>query len=311
MTSDECGGMENKMKFNLEYYRAFFAVGTFSSFTKAAENLYLTQPAVSSSVKKLEMELGCQLFSRTPSGLKLTKEGEILYTYVKKAFKELQMGEHQLMKLADFKVGELKIGSTETALRFLLAPQIEKFKNCYPHIHITFMGSTTRETCKMLQNGNIEVAFLIEPIPAEFRFNLINVGYIQDVFVVNSNYPIDFDRVYSLSDIVTHPLISIAPENCVRAYYDDWFLENGAIFMPEFVVQGTGLVLPMVYNNLGIGIIPLNYVDDKIKTGELAQLKVNSELPPRAIYLATNQSMSLSITGQQFIRFVTESEYKI
>lgn len=296
------------MKFNLEYYRSFFMVADFLSFTKAAEQLYLTQPAVSQSIKKLESELGCSLFDRTAQGLRLTKEGHILYSHVKKAFEELQTGEHQIMKLANFKTGELPIGATETSLRFLLAPKIPDFKKMYPNVHITFIGSTTRDTCAKLQSGDIEVAFLMSPIPPEFKFDLIRIGDVQDILTASRFFPIDFSKTYELSEIVNYPLIYVTSENSVRAYIDNWFLANNVVFTPEFTVRGTSLVLPLVMNRLGIGIIPFNFVSEELKSGTLIQIKTHTLPPPRTLYLATNPSAPTSAICREFIHFILEKK---
>ncbi|MDE6202978.1 MAG: LysR family transcriptional regulator, partial [Lachnospiraceae bacterium] len=185
------------MKLNLEYYRTFFAAANFLSFTQAANHLFLTQSAVSQSVKKLEQELGCLLFDRSPQGLKLTTEGEILYRHVREAFEELQNGEWELKKLASFQDGELKIGATETSLHILLGPVMKQFKKKFPQIHVTFTGSTTSDTCRHLTDGAIEIAFLISPLPPNVHFQLTEIMEIQDVFIASSHFPIDFDKTYT------------------------------------------------------------------------------------------------------------------
>jgi len=292
------------MKFNLEYYRSFFMTANFLSFTKAAEHLYLTQSAVSQSVKKLEAELNCQLFLRTPQGLQLTKEGHLLYIHVKKAFEELQTGEYQVMRLANFHTGELQIGATETSLRFLLAPLIEKFKTVFPDIHITFIGSTTRDTCLRLLNGDIEVAFLISPIPPEFQFELTRIYEFQDILVASRDFPMDFQKTYTLGELSEFPLISVTPDNSVRSFIDDWFLEQDTLFVPAYIVKSTGLVLPLVKNHLGIGIIPSPFAEEDIKKGSLVKIKTASAPLPRNVYLAVNPSNPVSAINREFIRFI-------
>lgn len=295
------------MKFNLEYYRSFFMTANFLSFTKAAEHLFLTQSAVSQSVKKLESELNCQLFLRTSQGLQLTKEGKLLYEHVKRAFEELQTGEYLIMKLGNFNIGNLQIGATETSLRFLLAPLIQKFKDAFPDIHITFIGSTTRDTCRQLRNGDIEIAFLISPIPSEFHFELIKIYEFQDVFVASKDFPMDFDKVYTPEEISMFPLISVTPENSVRSFIDSWFMEYNVLFVPEYTVKSTGLILPLVKNHLGIGILPSPFAADGIKNGSLIPIKTTCIPQPRDTYLATNPSNPVSVISKEFIRFILEN----
>ena len=292
------------MKFNLEYYRTFFITANFLNFTKAAKQLYLTQSAVSQTIKKLESELGCALFLRRPSGLKLTKEGDILYDHVKKAFEELQTGEYQILKLSDFKAGSLQIGATETTLRFFLAPLIHKFKNEFPNIHINFIGSTTHDTCKKLSSGDIELAFLISPIPSEYHFELIKIRTLQDIFFASKDFDIDLSKEYTPSEIIEYPLVSISSDNSVRGYIDNWFMKHNIIFTPEYTVKSTGLILPLVQNNLGIGILPFDYISEDLRQGKMVQIKMTDLPPKRYVYIAINPRTAASAIGQEFYKFI-------
>lgn len=294
------------MKFNLEYYRSFFTVANCRSFTRAAEQLFLTQSAVSQSVRKLEAELGCPLFLRAPGSLTLTKEGTLLYFHVKKAFAELQTGEDEIRRLAKFQAGELTIGATETSLNFLLAPQLLHFRNQHPDIPCTFIGSTTLDVCQKLQSGEVEIAFLLDPIPPGFYFQLTPLRKIQDLLICSSTFPIDTDQTHDLREIAGFPLISVTPDNSVRAYIDNWFLENQLLFTPEFTVRSTGLILPLVRNHLGIGILPSDFAADDMKKGSLVQVKTSSLPNPRTLYLAVNPVKPVSIIGQEFLRFISE-----
>lgn len=297
----------DSMKFNLEYYRTFFVTANFLNFTKAAKQLYLTQSAVSQTIKKLESELGCALFIRRPSGLRLTREGDILYYHVKKAFEELQAGEYQIHKLGDFKAGMLQIGATETTLRFFLAPLIQKFKKEFPDIYISFTGSTTRDTCKKLSNGDIEFAFLISPIPPEYHFELIKLRTLQDVFFASRDFKIDFSKEYTPSEIIEYPLVSISSDNSVRAYIEKWFMKYNIIFTPEYTVKSTGLVLPLIQNDLGIGILPLDYISDDIRLGKIIQIRMTDLPSSRYVYIATNPLTATSAIGREFYEFTLKN----
>ncbi|MCD8217764.1 MAG: LysR family transcriptional regulator [Clostridiales bacterium] len=286
---------------NLEYYRTFFMTANFLSFTKAADQLCLTQPAVSQSVKKLEVELGCNLFTRSSHGLELTKEGTVLYEHVKKAFAELQTGERQLNNMTDLKMGELKIGATETSLHLFLASKLPEIRQRFPKISISFAGSTIRDTCQKLQSGEIEAAFLISPIPPEFQFQLTNIGSVQDVPVAGPSFPMDFGRTYTQADLANYPLIAVEEGNSVRDYIEQWFLEYNVLFTPEFTVRSTGLVLPLVEQNLGIGILPENFVSKKIADGELKQIMTQTAIKPRTLYLAINPLQPVSAICNQFL----------
>ena len=115
------------MNINMEYYKIFYYVAKEGSFTKAGEELCVSQPAVSQSIKLLEENLGTKLFIRVPKGVKLTPEGEALYSYVKRGYEYIKLGEEQFHKMLDLEHGEIRIGASDMTLQFYLLPYLERF----------------------------------------------------------------------------------------------------------------------------------------------------------------------------------------
>ncbi len=293
---------------NLEYYRTFFAVATFRHITRAAEYLCVSQSAVSQSVIKLEQELGCRLFVRSRRGLTLTAEGEALYSHIQHALQEIYTGENIVSRLTSLKSGELQIGATETSLRFFVLDKIRAFKKSYPDIRISIRGTTTTDVCRNLQDAELEVAFLISPVPAGFNFHLQQISKIQDIPVVSSEFPIDFSQVYSPMDLQNYPIIATSQGNTVRQYIDSWFTDSGV--MPEYVftVGAMGLMPPLLLSGLGIGFVAENYVREDIREGRLVQLKTTSLPEKRSLYIATNPQTALSSAAREFIRLFNSEE---
>lgn len=287
---------------NLEYYRTFFAVANFRHITRAAEYLCVSQSAVSQSVRKLEQELGCRLFERSGRGLALTAEGEALYSHVQHAMQEIYTGENIVSRLTHLKSGELQIGATETSLRFFVLDKIRSFRQKYPDIRMSVRGTTTTDLCRSLQDAELEIAFLISPIPDGFDFHLQLISEIEDIPVVSSDFPIDFTRVYTPRELQQYPMIATAQGNTVRQYFDNWFIDSGVVPEYDFTVRAMGLMPPLLLNGLGIGIIAKNYVEDDIKEGRLVQLKTTSLPEKRSLYIATNPRTALPSAAREFIR---------
>ena len=287
---------------NLEYYRVFFAVANFRHFTRAAEYLCVSQSAVSQSIRKLETELGCRLFERTGKGLVLTPEGEALFSHIRRAMQEIHTGENSISKLAALKTGELIVGASETSIRHYIPETIRRFKKDHPAIRITFRGLTTYDLCQRLQSGELEIAFLISPIPQGYDFNLIHLLDFQDVPVVASGLDIDRGRVYSTAELSAFPLIFVTSDNTVRSVIDEWFRQDNVIPTPEFVVRAMGLVLPLVREGLGVGIVPESYILAEEQAGALVRLKTESLPAKRSLYIATGPATPLSEAGREFIR---------
>ena len=105
--------MDKHGKINLEYYKVFYYVCSCGGITAAAEVLCISQPAVSQAVHQLETALGCRLFLRTSKGVKLTREGEVLHSYVKRGIESIYDGEDTLKRIQDLETGEIRIGASD------------------------------------------------------------------------------------------------------------------------------------------------------------------------------------------------------
>ena len=116
---------------NLELYKTFYYVAKAGSITAAAQQLSLTQPAVSQSMKQLEAQLNVSLFQRTAKGIRLTKEGEILFPYAESCCESIRQGEQKLKELMNLDLGEIRIGASDMTLKYYLLPFLEQFHRRY------------------------------------------------------------------------------------------------------------------------------------------------------------------------------------
>ncbi len=286
---------------NLEYYRSFFWVATLHSFTQAADLLYVSQSAVSQSVRKLENELGCELFERSGRSFRLTPEGENLFRYVRRAVEELESGETLVSRRSSLASGELQIGATETSIRYFLGPKLREFHDANPSVSISFRGATTAELCRLLQEGSLEIAFLFTPVPSQFDFHLKKLTEIRDIPVVSSSFPIDRNKVYTPLQLTDYPLISVTQDNSVRSIFDDWFHKDGAMFLPDYTVKSMNLVLSLVENGLGIGMVPEPYALPGIENGSLVRLTTTSLPAKRILYAASLPAVPISVAAKAFL----------
>ncbi|MBE5890464.1 MAG: LysR family transcriptional regulator [Lachnospiraceae bacterium] len=277
---------------NLEYYRAFYYVASLESFSAAAEQLHLTQSAISQSVKKLEDALSCKLFVRNAKKTLLTGEGKQLYQHVKNAFSEFQSGENAVSDMMLHRRKEIKIGATETTIRFFLPEYLHNWEAEHPDSRLTLVGSTTSDLCEMLKSHAIEQAFLISPLPEEFRdaFQLKKIGELSDVPVVSKAFfkTMGYGKShrFTIQELQQFPLIFVSEENSVRKLFDQWFLTEHCIFHPQYTVPHMGLVHSLIHQGLGIGFLPLPYAEEAIKNEGMIQLKTTTRPETRTVYLA-------------------------
>lgn len=294
------------MDFNLEYYRTFYYVAKFSSITKAAAALYLTQPAVSRSIQKLEKRLGCKMFQRTPRGMALTREGDALYSHVSAAFKELETGEQKVHKYAGYEIGELYVGVTETALYHFLMPKLIEFQKRFPNIHIHVTGFSTDDLWENLKTAALDVAILVSPLPEDMDCKLIHLRDFQDVFTAGPNFSELKERVLSPADIVRYPIVCLGKGTAARTHLDQWFEERGLALTPDYSVRTSTLVLPFVENNLAVGIIPYEFLKRGIKAGRLFHVRLSEDITPRQLYLAICEEYPMSAVCHEFVRSISK-----
>ena len=175
------------MNQNLSSYRIFYTVANTGNISKAAKELYISQPAISKSIQKLEESVGCKLFSRSSRGVVLTDEGKLLYEHVSEAFETLTMGEEKLKRSIELGVGHLKIGVSSTLCKYLLLPYLKEFIRQNPHISISISCQSTNDTLKLLEDNKIDIGLIGKPE------NLKNIHFdfleeIEDIFVAAKDY---------------------------------------------------------------------------------------------------------------------------
>lgn len=295
------------MSIKLDLYKVFCEVAKCGSFSKAAKELYMTQPAVSQSIMQLERELQVRLFTRMPKGVALTNEGELLFEYINSAMNLIGTGEKKLKETKGMMIGELKIGVGDTISRYFLMPYLEKFHRKYPNIKLKIINRTTLELCDMLKSGEIDIAICNLPID-DSAIESKPCLTVQDIFVCGEHYkdlaknPID---ILSLSSL---PLILLEGKSNTRKYIEKYFLENGVKITPEIELGSHDLLLEFAKINLGIACVIREFSHDYMKDGSLYEIKLKEEIPNRSIGFCYLKSVSLSVASRKFVEIVENKE---
>ena len=183
------------MKTNLELYKTFYYVAKNSNITQAANELLISQPAVSKSIKTLESDLNTQLFNRKNDGVSLTNAGEILYNKIKKAMELIISAEEDLTSLNNMEKGSLNIGAGNTIMQRYLMPYIKEFHKKYPHINVKVHTLFTPELIKKAQVGLVDIVFTHLPNNIPDGFETIKIKELHDIFVVNKANEIPCQRI--------------------------------------------------------------------------------------------------------------------
>ncbi len=291
------------MSIKLDLYKIFVEVAKWKSFSKAAEHLYMTQPAISQSINQLEKELDTRLFTRTPRGVVLTNEGHILYEYVSSAINLIDVGEAKLLESKKLMEGVLRIGVGDTISRYYLLPYLERFHNDYPNIKLKIINRTTLEICELLKSGEVDIGICNLPIE-DSNLSVKNLFNIHDIFVCGKGYKGILDSPLSFSQLAQLPLILLEPKSNSRQYVESYILSKGVKIEPEIELGSHDLLLEFAKINLGISCVVKEFSKDYLEKKIVYEVKLEEEIPKREIGVCFLKSVTLSSAAMKFIEYL-------
>lgn len=292
------------MNVNLEYYKIFYYVGKHKSITIAAEELSISQPAVSQAVKQLEKALGSSLFVRTSKGVHLTSEGETLYSYIKIGYEYILLGEKKFQELQEVEAGEIRIGASDMTLQFYLLSFLEIFHEKYPKIKISVTNGPTPETLRYIKEGKIDFGVVSSPLSDTKEFKIQKVRQIEDVFVAGSRFKHLKGNVLSYKELEKLPIICLEGNTSTRAYVDKFLKENNVTLHPEFEFAISDMLVQFALKNLGVAGVVKDFAEKYIESGELFQLKFEEEIPKRDFCIVTDEKIPMSTAARKLIQFL-------
>jgi DNA-binding transcriptional LysR family regulator len=293
------------MSIRLDVYRVFCSVAENHSFSKAAKELYMTQPAVSQAIIQLENQLGIRLFTRMPRGVTITNEGQLLYEYINSAMNLIKVGEQKLLEAKELLIGELKVGVGDTISRCFLLPYLERFHNESPGIKLRIINRTTLELCDMLKSGEIDIAICNLPVN-EPTFEVRELKKIQDVFVCGNKFRHLAENPPALPEIVKYPLILLETKSNSRQYVEKYFQSLGIKITPEIELGSHELLLEFAKINLGIACVIREFSEDYLQKGIVHEIKVSQGIPARSIGCCFLKSVSLSPASSRFVEILKQ-----
>lgn len=294
------------MSITYDYYRIFYYVAKYHSFTRAAKILMNSQPNITRAMNNLEQELGCRLFQRSHRGVALTPEGEKLFAHVQVAQEHLQAGETEIANAKNLKSGNISIGASEIALHGVLLPVLRQFHLTYPEIHIQVTNHSTPQAVSALKMGMVEVAVVVSPTGVAKPLREDPVMSVQDILIAGPNFSDLRDKVWSFRDISAKPMISLGRNTKTYEFYDGLFAKHGVVLQPDIEVATTDQILPMVRNDLGLGFLPEFFAKEAIERGEVFQIHLKEAIPERSICLVQDSSRPMSAAVRVLQKMIYE-----
>ena len=293
---------------NLELYRVFYTVAKCGSLTRAAEELYISQPAVSQSVKQLENQLGVTLFNRTHRGMELSAQGgKIIFAEVERALGLLYEAENRIAQMKASATGTIRIGASDTIFEYFLADKIVEFHERFPAVKIELMADFTPDTIGKLKANRCDVAFVNLPIAEEPELHLEgNCMRLNDVFIAGEKYKELADGKISLAKLKKYPLIMMDKNTVARRSFDSFLDSVGIQLQPSIEVGSWDLMKRLVARGMGVGIIPREYVVRGLEEGELFEVKTDPVLPTRAVGMLLPKNQPVSYALHSFLEYFRE-----
>ncbi|MCH5272719.1 MAG: LysR family transcriptional regulator [Lachnospiraceae bacterium] len=292
----------------LSSYRIFNAVAEAGNISKAAKELFISQPAISKAVSKLEQSLSVKLFTRNSRGVKLTEEGALLYEYTCSAFESLRQGEESIRKIHSLGIGHIKIGVSTTLCKYLLLPYLQSFIHAYPHVKITIECRSTFETLAQLEEGKLDIGLIGKPSQAK-TVDFFPLKNIQDTFVASPTYLENLkEREPSILGAPRElferaNLMLLDEKNITRLYIEDYFAKHNIRTGQVLEVSNMDLLIEFAKIGLGIGCVIREFVEKELENGTLEELPPIHPLAKRTVGFSYNKNAAQNDSVKRFINF--------
>lgn len=290
------------MDIQLEQFKIFEAVARCGSFSAAAEELYVTQPAVSQAIKQLEGRLETKLFVRGQRGAAMTEAGRDLYAYVSEAMRLLENGENHINQLKTLEHGLLSIGASDTVCNHYLLPYLKRYQEKYPRVNLRVTNRTSRESMELLRQGKVDIGFVNTPCQSE-GVEIRELLTLHDIFVYNPRL-VELPVKEGRADLSGVTLMMLERGAATRVYVESEYRKVGISLSPQIELGSHDLLLSFAASGIGVAAVVREYSQHMLDTGELVEIKELPDLPPRAMAMVVNKKTPLTAAAREFIKMI-------
>lgn len=290
------------MNINYELYKFFYFAAKNSNFSKAAQELFVSQSSVSQAIKKLEKQLDTNLFFKSGRNVELTKEGKTLFSYVSKAYNALESGEKEIDQINNLDGGSITIGVSDTICKYYLLPYIKEFHTLYPNIKIIIKNRPSPVSLDGVKKGELDLGIINTSNQDLDTLDVSIFKTFKDVFIASNRY-FDFkaSKTYSLKELLNYPIISLEKTSSTRRFLNEYMKNKAVDFQPEFELDSIDLILRMTAMGMGIGYVPEFSLENN---DDLIPIQLKKAMPTRDIALITNKNIPTNKITNNFIRII-------
>lgn len=293
------------MHINLELYRIFYITAQLGSISKAAKELFTSQPAVSQSIKLLEEKLGGQLFYRTPRGVSLTLEGEVLFKYIEQGYGLMQTAERKFLELKNLTLGQIRIAACSTTCKYYLMKYLEEYSINFPNIKIYIKDQPTYKIVQALEAGEVDIGVLNMNLENTNSLNINKVFKLQDCFVVGEKYKNISKKQISLKKIIdSYPIILPEKGSDRRDSIDKYFSSYGLKVLPQIQLSSMDLLIEFAKKGLGVSCVVEDYIQKELEEKQLYKISIKEKISERVLGIATHKNIPISTATEEFIKII-------
>ncbi len=286
---------------NYELYKVFYHVASTLNFSEASKQLFISQSAVSQSIKTLERKLDQRLFIRSTKKVQLTPEGEILMRHIEPAMNLIQKGENQLLDSSSTG-GQIRIGASDTICRYFLIPYLERFHKAFPGAHIKVVNQTSTKCAELLRNGLVDIIVVNYPNNhLGTASSVLKIRKFKDVFIAGTPFRELKDRTLSFAELLRYPILMLDKNSTTNEFLHHVFQQHQLDLVPEIELTSNDLLIDLARIGLGIAFVPDYCISD---TGdELFLLRTKEDMPARELAVAYNEHLPLSKASVEFLSY--------
>lgn len=320
---------------SLNNYYIFYSVAKAGNISKAANALYISQPAISKSISKLEHELGTALFSRGSRGVTLTEEGQVLFEYVERAFDSLNKGEENIKKYSELGVGHIRIGVSTSLCKHILLDYLKDFIKENPHIKFSIDCHSTINTIKLLRNDQIDLGLICNTeLPKGITYS--PVKEIHDIFIASRDYIENFnlrenEEDFDLPDIIQGNILgSVVPllnrqditpsvtkellaksnlmvleeSNVTRTHVDNYLRTQNIKCSQILEINNMDLLIDFAAIGMGVASVVKEFALSQLDNGQVVELPLETPIDKRTVGFAYPDGKKLSTAVRKFLEYV-------
>lgn len=293
------------MNINFELYKIFYFAAKNLNYSKAAEELFVSQSSISQSIKNLETALNIKLFYRSGRNIKLTQEGEALFNHVEQAYHLLEMGEKNIQAYQSLEEGQIKIGASDTITKFILIPFIKSFHKMYPKIKLHIINRPSPRCMDLLQKGEIDIGLInIDPKTNYSKFDLNIFDAFENIFIAPKSFEHLKRRNIPLKELKDLPLISLEENSTTRRIFNKFTEDHKIEYQPDFEFGSMELIVEMTKIEMGIGFVADKTAQSAIDEESVFKIDLKEEVPKIDVGMITRKNVPMSIAVKKFTEHI-------